>query len=163
MLAAPTFTSGYYKDPGKTAEIYHSRDGQPFVTPGDYGRINADGTITLMGRGSGVVNTGGEKVFAEEVEGVVKSYEGVEDCLVFGTPDDRFGHVVTAVVQPRTGFSLDLDALVEHVGRHLARYKVPRRILIDKVPRHPNGKQDYAAAKALTEQIQSASGLPGRS
>ena len=105
MIAAVTQTSGYYKHPEKTAATFRTIDGERYVVPGDLGRIEPDGSITLLGRGSSVVNTGGEKVHPEEVEDVLKSLPQVVDAIVVGIPDDRLGQAVAAVVQPAPGAS----------------------------------------------------------
>jgi fatty-acyl-CoA synthase len=115
--------------------------------------FNDDGTVTLLGRGTSVINTGGEKVYPEEVDDVVKTMEDVDDCLVVGTPDERFGQAVTAVVQPRAGASLGEREVVDWVRARLAHYKAPRRVVIvDRVPRLPNGKPDYPATRRLAER-----------
>ena len=128
---------GYYKDPVKTAAMFVEVDGERYVVPGDMARVEEDGTITLLGRGNMCVNTGGEKVFPEEVEGAIKEHPDVFDTLVIGMPDERLGQRVAAIVQPRQGASLDLADLEEDVRGHLAGYKVPRTIwLTDQIGRH---------------------------
>lgn len=147
---------GYYKDPVKTAETFVTApDGTRYVIAGDMALLEADGTITLLGRGSVCINSGGEKIFPEEVEGVLKSHPAVYDTLVVGVADDRWGHAVCAVVQPR---DLDeppsLEALADHCRQHLAGYKVPRHlVLTPSIQRSPSGKPDYpwAAATARGE------------
>ena len=107
-----------------------------------------DGSITLLGRGSQSINTGGEKVFPEEVEGALKRHPQVFDALVVGVPDDRWGERVTALVQPRAGAEPSLDELVEHCRAYVAGYKVPRQlVLVAEMPRHASGKPDYPTAK----------------
>jgi acyl-CoA synthetase (AMP-forming)/AMP-acid ligase II len=139
---------GYYKDPVKTAQLFVEVDGTRYVVPGDYARMEADGTMTLLGRGNVSVNTGGEKVFPEEVEGALKSHPDVFDALVIGVPDERLGQRVGAVVQPRPGATPDLATLDEHVRTRLAGYKVPRSLwLVDEVGRSPSGKPDYRWAQ----------------
>jgi acyl-CoA synthetase (AMP-forming)/AMP-acid ligase II len=139
---------GYYKDPVKTAQLFVEVDGTRYVVPGDYARMEADGTMTLLGRGNVSVNTGGEKVFPEEVEGALKSHPDVFDALVIGVPDERLGQRVGAVVQPRPGAKPDLATLDEHVRTRLAGYKVPRSLwLVDEVGRSPSGKPDYRWAQ----------------
>jgi 3-oxocholest-4-en-26-oate---CoA ligase len=139
---------GYYKDPKKTAELFVEVDGKRYVVPGDFARMEPDGAVTLLGRGNQCVNTGGEKVFPEEVEGVLKSHPDVFDALVIGVPDDRLGQRVAALVQPRVGAAPDLAALEAHVRDQLAGYKVPRTVwLVDQVGRLPSGKPDYRWAK----------------
>lgn len=142
---------GYYKDPEKTAKTFRIIGGVRWSFPGDYGIVHADGTFTLIGRGSSVINSGGEKVFAEEVEEAVKRCPGVKDCLVVGLPDERFGQSVAAVASVTRGTGIgEIDAFVHS---ELASYKVPRHMLIvDEVPRTPSGKPDYPAARALLEQ-----------
>ncbi|MGI8710096.1 MAG: acyl-CoA synthetase [Acidimicrobiales bacterium] len=149
---------GYYKDPVKTAANFVTApDGTRYVVAGDFATVEDDGTITLLGRGSVCINSGGEKIYPEEVEAVLKSHPGVYDTLVVGVPDDRWGQAVCAVVQPR---HLDvppaLDALVEHCRARLARYKVPRHlVVVEEIVRSPAGKPDYpwAAEAARTSMI----------
>jgi acyl-CoA synthetase (AMP-forming)/AMP-acid ligase II len=135
---------GYYKDPEKTARLFVEVDGKRYTVPGDFARHEADGTITLLGRGNTCVNTGGEKVFPEEVEAVLMAHPDVFDVLVVGVPDDRLGQRVAAVVQPREGTAPDPDDLIKHARAQLAGYKVPRSIwLVDKIQRTITGKADY--------------------
>ncbi|MFZ2175799.1 MAG: acyl-CoA synthetase, partial [Rhodococcus sp. (in: high G+C Gram-positive bacteria)] len=144
---------GYYKDPEKTREIFREIDGKPVVVTGDRARIEADGSITLLGRGNMVINTGGEKVFAEEVESVVKAHPDVYDAIVVGVPDERWGHRVSAVVQARDGRPIDFNGLEAHVRQSLAGYKFPRSIWVEEtVQRTPSGKPDYRWAQGITEQ-----------
>ncbi|GAA2065298.1 AMP-binding protein [Williamsia deligens] len=141
---------GYLNDPAKTATIFREHDGVRMVVSGDRARIDTDGTITLLGRGSQVVNTGGEKVFVEEVEGHVKSHPSVVDATVVGIPDDRFGHRVAAVVSV-SGSALDVDDLDAHLRNRLAGYKIPRAYwVVDTVLRTPSGKPDYRWANDVT-------------
>lgn len=150
LLASLTATKGYHNDDAKTAENFRLIGGEWYTTPGDLGTLNDDGTITLVGRGSLMVNTGGEKVYPEEVDDVVKTMPDVDDCLVIGMPDDQFGQIVSAIVQTRTGSSLTQDDVTAWVRGRLARYKAPRRVFfVDKVPRLPNGKADYPAARQI--------------
>lgn len=150
LIAAVTQTTGYYKHPEKTAETFRTINGQRYVVPGDLGRIEPDGSVTLLGRGTSVVNTGGEKVHPEEVEDVLKALPAVVDAIVVGIPDDRLGQAVAAVVQRRPGTSLSAAEIVVAVRERLAGYKAPRRIAFtEKVPRSPNGKADLARARAL--------------
>ena len=140
---------GYYKDPAKTAATFPVVDGVRWSVPGDHARIEADGTITLLGRGSVSINTGGEKVYPEEVESALKAHPAVFDAIVVGIPDDRWGERVVAVVQARPGDSPDLADLADHVRTRLADYKAPRAVvLVDAVERSPSGKPDYRWAKA---------------
>jgi fatty-acyl-CoA synthase len=139
---------GYYKDPEKSAATFPVIDGVRYSIPGDYATIEADGTIRLLGRGSQVVNTGGEKVYPEEVEEALKTHPTVLDAVVVGVPDDRFGEVVVALVEPAAGAEVDEQELVAHARTLLAAYKAPRRVLrIDTVGRAANGKVDYKRMK----------------
>jgi acyl-CoA synthetase (AMP-forming)/AMP-acid ligase II len=143
---------GYYGDPEKTAATFVEHDGDRWVLTGDLALVEGDGTVTLLGRGSQCVNTGGEKVFPEEVEGVLKSHPAVYDVLVVGADDARWGQRVVAVVQPVPGTSPSLDELAEHCRAQLAGYKVPRGlVLVDQVERSPAGKADYRWARATAE------------
>jgi fatty-acyl-CoA synthase len=140
---------GYYDDPEKTAATFPVVDGVRWSVPGDHARIEDDGTITVLGRGSVSINTGGEKVYPEEVEAALKSHDAVFDAVVVGVPDERWGERVTAVVQARAGATPTLDDLAEHVRAQLASYKVPRElVLVDAVARSPSGKPDYRWARA---------------
>ena len=141
----------YYKDEEKTRKTYiTAADGRRYAIPGDRARANADGTITLLGRGSGCINSGGEKIFPEEVEGAIKAHPAVVDTLVIGTPDDRFGSCVTALLQIRPGFEEPtLESIQEACACQIARYKLPRKILfVHEIARSPSGKPDYKWAKA---------------
>jgi acyl-CoA synthetase (AMP-forming)/AMP-acid ligase II len=122
-------------------------DGVRYSMPGDLARLEPDGTITLLGRGNTCVNTGGEKVFPEEVEGVLKAHPDVFDAIVIGVPDERLGQQVAALIQPRPGHTPDLAELESHVRTQLAGYKVPRTVwLVEQITRTPSGKPDYAWA-----------------
>jgi 3-oxocholest-4-en-26-oate---CoA ligase len=135
---------GYYKDPEKTARLFAEVDGKRFTVPGDFARHEADGTITLLGRGNTCVNTGGEKVFPEEVEESLMSHPDVFDVLVIGVPDERLGQRVAAVVELRPGTSPSFDALSDHVRKEIAGYKVPKSMwFVDRVHRLATGKADY--------------------
>ncbi|MBB5913427.1 fatty-acyl-CoA synthase [Nocardia transvalensis] len=139
---------GYYKDEAKSAKLFRSVDGVRTVVTDDRARVEADGSITLLGRGNMVINTGGEKVFTEEVEAVVKSHPAVYDAVVIGVPHERWGNQVAAVVSAHGGGTVDFDALESHVRAHLAGYKLPRKIwVVDVVGRTPSGKPDYRWAK----------------
>jgi 3-oxocholest-4-en-26-oate---CoA ligase len=143
---------GYYKDPDKTAELLIELDGVRYSMPGDFARIEEDGTITLLGRGNMCVNTGGEKVFPEEVEGALKSHPDVFDAIVVGVPDELLGQRVGALVQPREGSTPTRDGLAAHVRGQLAGYKVPRSVwLVDRISRTPSGKADYRWAKRYAD------------
>ena len=144
--------AGYYKDPEKTAKTFRVVDGQRLAFIGDWGKWNPDGTLQLLGRGSACINTGGEKVYPEEVELVLASHPGVADCLVIGMPDERFGQRVVALVAPRQAGAALTAELAEFVQGRMAGYKRPRAFIeVTAVPRLPNGKADYQAAKALAQ------------
>jgi acyl-CoA synthetase (AMP-forming)/AMP-acid ligase II len=151
---------GYYKDPVKTAALFAEVDGARYAVPGDLARVEEDGSITLLGRGNTCVNTGGEKVYPEEVEGALKSFGGVFDALVIGVPDERLGQRVAAIVQPRDGQDIDLAALDAHLRTKIAGYKVPRSVwLVDQIGRTPAGKADYSwARRHAEEQLAAAAG-----
>ena len=142
---------GYYRDEEKTARTFvHDADGKRWVIPGDFATVDEDGMITLYGRGSVSINSGGEKIFPEEVEAALKSHPAVFDVIVVGVPDERFGQRVAAVVAPREGQQPTLDELVEHARTKIAGYKVPRELhLVEAVTRSPSGKADYRWAKAV--------------
>jgi len=144
---------GYYKDEAKTAALFVEVDGRRYVVPGDFALLEEDGAITLLGRGDTCINTGGEKVFPEEVEGVLKSHPGVFDALVFGMPDDLLGRRVAATVQWRPGYEPDAAEL-DRAGRaRLAGYKVPRSYwFVDQVLRLATGKPDYPSTRRYAEQ-----------
>jgi acyl-CoA synthetase (AMP-forming)/AMP-acid ligase II len=138
---------GYYKDPVKTAAMFAEVDGKRYAVPGDYARVEEDGRLTLLGRGNTCVNTGGEKVYPEEVEGALKAHPDVFDALVIGVPDDRLGQRVAALVQLRDGRPADLAALEAHLRGLIAGYKLPRSIwLVDAIGRTAAGKADYGWA-----------------
>ncbi|MEZ5382532.1 MAG: acyl-CoA synthetase [Microthrixaceae bacterium] len=146
---------GYYKDPEKTAATFiTASDGNRYAVAGDFALLEADGTITLLGRGSVCINSGGEKIYPEEVEGVLKSHADVYDTIVVGVPDERWGQAVCAVVQPRDATAPPaLDALADHARGHLAGYKVPRHlVLVDEIVRSPSGKPDYPWATKLAAE-----------
>jgi 3-oxocholest-4-en-26-oate---CoA ligase len=140
---------GYYNDPVKTAETFITDSrGARWSIPGDFARVEADGRITLLGRGSVSINSGGEKIYPEEVEGALKSHPDVYDVLVVGVTDERWGERVCALLQPREGRTPSLEDLREHCRTRIAGYKIPRQLLlVDQVPRLPNGKPDYRSAK----------------
>ena len=143
---------GYHKHEAKTAATFvTAADGTRWVVPGDFAMVEADGAITLLGRGSQCINTGGEKVFPEEVEAVLKAHPDVFDAVVVGVPDERFVERVAAVVRPRDGgASPTLDELAAHCRHHLAGYKVPRQlVVVDEIERTPAAKPDYRWAKAV--------------
>jgi len=139
---------GYFKDPEKSAATFPVVDGVRWSVPGDHARIEDDGTITVLGRGSVSISTGGEKVYPEEVEGVLKSHPDIFDAVVVGVPDERWGERVVAVVQTRDDAHITVGALGEHVRTLLAGYKVPRDVIeVDAIVRSPSGKPDYRWAK----------------
>jgi 3-oxocholest-4-en-26-oate---CoA ligase len=141
---------GYYKDPGKSAVTFRTINGRRYSIPGDYAKIAADGTLILLGRGSSCINTGGEKVFPEEVEEALKCHPDVYDCLVIGVPDSQFGERVTAVVAPVQGRAIDKAAIIDFARSKIAGYKTPHRIIaVERVERAPNGKADYKWAKSI--------------
>ncbi len=142
---------GYLNDPVKTAATFVTgADGVRYVIPGDYATIEADGSLTLLGRGSVSINTGGEKVFPEEIENALKAHPGVFDAVVVGVPDERWGERVAAVVAPVPGIEVTLDSVQAHCRAHVAGYKVPRQLtLVDEVVRSPAGKSDYRWAKRV--------------
>ena len=141
---------GYYKDPAKSAATFPVVDGVRWAVPGDHAVVEPDGSITLLGRGSVSINTGGEKVYPEEVESVLKGHADVFDAMVVGVPDERWGERVVAIVQARPGSAPALDDLQQHSRAHLAGYKVPREIvLVDAIERSPSGKPDYRWARRV--------------
>ena len=146
---------GYYNDPEKTAATFVvDAEGRRWSIPGDFATIEADGRITLLGRGSVSINSGGEKIYPEEVEQALKSHPDVFDVIVVGVPDERWGERVTALLQPREGRAPSLDALREHCREHLAGYKLPREVfVVEQVPRLENGKPDYRTAKSTALEL----------
>jgi fatty-acyl-CoA synthase len=139
---------GYYKDETKTASTFLVIDGKRYSCPGDFAIVEDDGSITLLGRGSVCINTGGEKVFPEEVEEVLKTHPSVLDAVAVGVPDEKFGEAVTAVVEPRDGVVVDGGELIAHVKQTLAAYKAPKHVVqIDTIGRAANGKVDYKRLK----------------
>jgi acyl-CoA synthetase (AMP-forming)/AMP-acid ligase II len=145
---------GYYKDEVKTAETFLTApDGTRYAIPGDFAMVEEDGAITLLGRGSVSINSGGEKIFPEEVEAAVKSHPAVYDATVVGVKDERWGQRVAAVIQLRDGADLDhIKELQEHCRGEIAGYKVPRQVhFVDAVVRAPSGKPDYRWAAATAD------------
>ena len=146
---------GYYKDPEKTARTYVTINGVRHIISGDHATVAADGSIRLLGRGSHCINSGGEKIYPEEVEEGLKTHPKVVDALVFGLPDDRFGQSVAAVVSLEPGTHATSEELIDHVRSRLSHYKAPRRLhIVAQVPRAPNGKPDYPTAKDLFASAQ---------
>ena len=139
---------GYYKDEEKSAATFRAVDGRRYSIPGDYATVEADGTIQLLGRGSACINTGGEKVYPEEVELALRAHPDVFDCVVVGVPDPKWGEMVVALVE--VSGTVDEDALAAHCRTTLAGYKVPKRFLVlDSLQRSPAGKADYKLLKEL--------------
>jgi acyl-CoA synthetase (AMP-forming)/AMP-acid ligase II len=140
--------SGYYKDPEKSARTFREFNGVRYSIPGDWATVETDGTIALLGRGSVSINSGGEKIYPEEVEEAVKALGGVRDCVVVGVPDERFGEAVAAVVALDDGSAVDAGRITLGCD-HLARFKRPKHaVIVDEIPRGPNGKADYKWAQA---------------
>jgi fatty-acyl-CoA synthase len=148
MVAAVSASVGYFKDPEKTARTFKVIDGVPHSLPGDWAKVAADGSLILLGRGSNCINTGGEKVFPEEVEEALKTHPAVRDAVVVGLPDARFGERICAVVDAGDSRPT-LAELAAHVKALLADFKAPRELVLAPVVRSPNGKLDYKAVKAL--------------
>jgi acyl-CoA synthetase (AMP-forming)/AMP-acid ligase II len=141
---------GYYNDPVKTAEVFITIGSTRYVVPGDFATVEADGSVTLLGRGSVVINSGGEKIFPEEVESAVRSHPDVMDAIVVGAPDERWGQTVAAIIQPRPGRSPDLAGIQEHCRTAIAGYKLPRQLhTVELIQRSPSGKPDYRWANAV--------------
>ena len=141
---------GYYGDEEKSSATFFEADGVRFAITGDYARVEEGRRLTLLGRGSGCINTGGEKVFPEQVEMTLKAHPEIYDALVVGVPDERWGNRVSAVIQPRPGTRPSNASIQDHVRKHLAGFKVPRSIvLVDQMPRHVTGKANYPLAKQI--------------
>ena len=148
---------GYYKDEEKSRATFREIDGVRYSFPGDWARVEADGTLTLLGRGSNCINTAGEKVYPEEVEEAVKAHEDVFDCLVVGIDDEKFGQRVTGVVSLHAGKSVSPDGLRAFTKTKLAGYKIPKQLfVVDHVERAPNGKADYKWARETIEALLSS-------
>ncbi len=147
---------GYYKDELKTAATFRTIEGTRYSVPGDYAEVGEDGSIHLLGRGSVCINTGGEKVYPEEVEEVVKTADGVTDAVVVGIPNERFGEEIVAVVELHADLShgaVAPEAIIDHVKSKLAGYKAPRQVrFVDTIGRSPAGKVDYARHRAETAE-----------
>jgi len=140
---------GYFKDAEKTAKTFPVIGGVRYAVPGDHAQVGEDGSIVVLGRGSVSINSGGEKIYPEEVEKALKHHPSVYDAVVVGTPNERFGQQVTAIVQVRKGEVPTVEELVEFAGQHIARYKLPKAVLfVDEMVRSPSGKADYRWAKA---------------
>jgi len=144
---------GYFKDEKKSAETFKEFQGVRYSFPGDYAKVEADGTITLLGRGSNCINTAGEKVYPEEVEEAIKRNDDIFDCLVVGLQDDRFGQKVVALASFQEGREIQEQDLIAFTREHLAGYKLPKQVLfVDEVMRAPNGKANYKRAKETAEK-----------
>ena len=152
-LATPGLVPlGYYKDPVKSAETFVEIEGKRFSIPGDYARVESDGSITLLGRGSNCINTAGEKVYPEEVEEAIKKHDDITDCLVVGVSDKRFGQRIVAVAASVESVSEDM--LIDFARLYLAGYKVPKNVMfVEEIRRAPNGKADYKWAQKTAETI----------
>lgn len=145
LARRPPVAMGYHGDPAKTATVYRTIDGQLYAIPGDMAARGRDGRLRLLGRGNMCINTGGEKVFVEEVEEALKRAPGVDDAMVVGVPDDTWGRAVVALVRTSAGF--DEASVRRAIGAELAAYKLPKRIMgVDDLPRHASGKGDYRRA-----------------
>jgi fatty-acyl-CoA synthase len=151
MVALPGGAQGYFKDSEKTAATFRDINGVRHTIPGDFATIGVDGKLTLLGRGSQCINSAGEKIFPEEVEEVLKLHPAVEDALVFGLPDERFGQRVVAVVSLRPGADpVSEEDIVASARTRLASYKLPRQIVVvAETPRTATGKADYPTAREL--------------
>jgi len=146
---------GYHKDPEKTARLFVEVNGRRYTVPGDFARHEADGTITLLGRGNTCVNTGGEKVFPEEVESALMSHPDVFDVLVVGVPDERLGQRVAAVIELRPNTAPSAADLTAHARKEIAGYKVPKSIwFVDRIHRLATGKADYRWAHSYAADHQ---------
>jgi 3-oxocholest-4-en-26-oate---CoA ligase len=143
---------GYYKDPEKTARTFRTVNGVRYGFAGDMATVEQDGTITLLGRGSNCINSGGEKIFPEEVEEALKLHPAVEDALVFGVPDERFGQRVVGVASLAPGAAATVEAILADARERISSFKLPKQLrIVDRVPRAPNGKPDYPAARRQFE------------
>jgi acyl-CoA synthetase (AMP-forming)/AMP-acid ligase II len=145
----------YYKDPKKSAETFFTApDGRRYSMPGDFARMEEDGRITLLGRGSVSINSGGEKIYPEEVEHAIKSHPACFDAIVIGVPDERWGSKVAAIVQPREGRTVTLEEIQAHCRGHIAGYKIPRQLtIVDAIERSPAGKPDYRWAQRVATSV----------
>ena len=144
---------GYLGDAAKTARTYPVVAGERYAVPGDRARLRSDGVIELHGRDSLTINSGGEKIFAEEVEAAVKAHPAVYDCVVAGRPSERWGNEVVAIVRIREGYEATDDDLRAEAQRHIARYKLPKQFVrVADVVRSPSGKADYRWAKQMATE-----------
>ncbi|MGJ3508584.1 acyl-CoA synthetase [Enemella sp. A6] len=152
---------GYYNDEKKTRETFREYDGVRYAIPGDLARVEADGSVTVLGRGSTSINSGGEKIFPDEVEAAVRAHPDVQDALVLGVPDDHWGHRVAAIVVRTPGSQVGLADLNRVARQHIAGYKVPRSVwFVDEIKRSPAGKSDLRWARQLTTEKPSSEDLP---
>ena len=159
LLVGGAVPAGYYKDEGKTAATFKEIDGVRYAIPGDWARVESDGTITLLGRGSVCINTGGEKVFPEEVEEVLKLHPAVDDVIVVGVPDERWGEAIAAVIAPRPGPPPAAHELIAFTRGRLAAYKAPKHVVfVERVVRSPAGKADYRWARETAQVGVAATG-----
>ena len=153
VAAGGSVPLGYFKDEAKSAATFKTIDGVRYSFPGDWARVEADGSLTLLGRGSNCINTAGEKVYPEEVEESIKRHDDVVDCLVVGLEDEKFGQRVTAVASLKGTDAVSGEDLREFLRDKLAAYKMPKQIIIvDQVRRAPNGKADYKWARGVLEE-----------
>jgi acyl-CoA synthetase (AMP-forming)/AMP-acid ligase II len=144
---------GYYKDEEKSKNTFVLIDGETYSIPGDYATVEEDGSLTLLGRGSVCINTGGEKVFPEEVEEILKLHPDVRDSVVVGLPSEKYGEVITAVVETHPDSTMDEADMIGHVKGKLASFKAPKNVVeIDTIGRAPNGKVDYKRMKAYAAE-----------
>jgi fatty-acyl-CoA synthase len=145
---------GYFKDPEKTAATFRTLDGVRYSIPGDYATVEVDGTVQLLGRGSASINTGGEKVYPEEVETGLRDHPAVFDCVVLGVPDERFGERVVALVQVTDAGEFDEGDLIAWCRERMAGYKAPRRILrVDSLHRSAAGKANHRELRARAVEL----------
>ena len=153
VAAGGSVPRGYFKDEAKSAATFKTIDDVRYSFPGDWAIVEADGSLTLLGRGSNCINTAGEKVYPEEVEEAVKRHDDVVDCLVVGIDDEKFGQRVTAVASLRPGSDLDGEAIRESLREKIAAFKMPKQLfVVEKVERAPNGKADYKWARKVVEE-----------
>ena len=150
MAAGASVPIGYYKDPEKSAATFPTIAGSRYTVAGDWASLDGQGRVVLLGRGSNCINTGGEKVFPEEVEEAMKRLEGVEDCLVVGVPDERFGERVVAIVSLRLESAATPEMLLADLRGRISSYKAPRTVhVVERIARAANGKADYAWARTV--------------
>jgi fatty-acyl-CoA synthase len=155
VAAGGSVPLGYYKDDTKSRATFKTIDGVRYSFPGDWALVEADGSLTLLGRGSNCINTAGEKVYPEEVEEAVKRHPDVIDCLVVGVEDEKFGQRVTGVASLRPGSEASAGSLRDFTREKLAAYKVPKQlVVVERVQRAPNGKADYKWARDVVEKAQ---------